>query len=993
LNLVASNLQLASLPEKDPSIAELRLVIESETGMPSELTDAIVQALRGADHLGSLLKIDAAVDEAIAKHESQLAIRLPPYNRDLFGDSIESQQVIDFDAMSTRRTLLAGLERFLNAHTGGVDLGLRMRGNQLATGVRFMRLIREVSYDIVVANPPYQGVGKLLDDAYIQRHYTLGKSDLYSAFLSRALQLVREGGVVAMLTMRNWMFLRQFFEFRQDILCRHFVRCIGDFDRGAFHEIPDELVSVVATIIERIRPDNDTTERKVRRTSVAVLPTPLEDRSRDSERTLRKQCATLVQRSVFKFDQQDFLALPQCPIMYWWSRSYLEHYQAATKLGELSDVRTGMATSNNTRFLRYWWEVPRDAIYVDHNFQTPNFPLNRRWVPYIKGAEDKQWFEPLCDVLYFGKGNEFTKIAGATIRNPSYYFRRGVAFSSGGNDFKARLHRYASVFDVKGQSVFPDCCESVVICLNSKETRTLVSELNPTVSFQVGDVQRTLVTNSPYQAAIIGVLSNAFDVHEGHRETSIEFRRPGGSPWRNAQLWAQEVVDLPKGKPAPEYIEVYDCESSIDHLSYAVGLAFGRFRDSTPSDELVNHPSQTLPYGVLYLDCTLDDSDLGDSLGHASTINLIRTWEEYGASLASRTSLRRWLAQEFFSSVHKDRYESHPIYLPVSSRNRNFVALVYIHTWNANTLRSLLAEHLQGSTLPRLDGELTDLRNARAEGIKGSDSRFLELQKWKAELDEFMELLKVCIEKGAPPTDDDCPKREADARYDPDLDDGVMINSAAIWPLLEPQWKDPKKWWRELAIASSKGNRDYDWSHLASRYFPKRVDDKCQKDPSLAVAHCCFWKYHPAKAWGWELRLQDEIAPDFRIEEASYRGDGGDVEHRAAYLRDNAIEAIASIEKEVHRRRKDAPGKFIQELTILEPGLWSTEPEACWDMETRIIKKQEFGFRLIAPDEAEARAKLIAETPQKETGRRRMLEGKGGSAAYLAGWEEAMENS
>ncbi len=39
------------------------------------------------------------------------------------------------------------------------------------------------------------------------------------------------------------------------------------------------------------------------------------------------------------------------------------------------------------------------------------------------------------------------------------------------------------------------------------------------------------------------------------------------------------------------------------------------------------------------------------------------------------------------------------------------------------------------------------------------------------------------------------------------------------------------------------------------------------KDPSLAVAHGCFWKYHPQKAYEWELRLQDEIAPDFKINE------------------------------------------------------------------------------------------------------------------------------
>jgi hypothetical protein len=173
------------------------------------------------------------------------------------------------------------------------------------------------------------------------------------------------------------------------------------------------------------------------------------------------------------------------------------------------------------------------------------------------------------------------------------------------------------------------------------------------------------------------------------------------------------------------------------------------------------------------------------------------------------------------------------------------------------------------------------------------------------------------------------------------------------------------------------------------RYWPTRVDDKCQTDPSLGVAHGCFWKYHPARAWAWELRLQDEIAPNFRIEEAPYSEDGGDTEHRAAYLRDNALEAIAATEKEVHRRRKDAEGKILRELTLLEPGLWSAEPEACWDMETRIIKKQEFGFRLIAPDEESARAKLLKSTPQKATGRNTLLQNRGGDAGYLIGWPGA----
>ena len=124
-----------------------------------------------------------------------------------------------------------------------------------------------------------------------------------------------------------------------------------------------------------------------------------------------------------------------------------------------------------------------------------------------------------------------------------------------------------------------------------------------------------------------------------------------------------------------------------------------------------------------------------------------------------------------------------------------------------------------------------------------------------------------------------------------------MINSAALWPLLEPQWKEPKKWWKELAGA--KGKKDYDWSHLAARYFPSRVDKKCQMDPSLGVAHGCFWKYHPQNAYKWELRLQDEIASDFTIDE-----EGSDVA-RTAFEKEFPEKVEELVEAERKRREKN----------------------------------------------------------------------------------------
>jgi hypothetical protein len=209
-----------------------------------------------------------------------------------------------------------------------------------------------------------------------------------------------------------------------------------------------------------------------------------------------------------------------------------------------------------------------------------------------------------------------------------------------------------------------------------------------------------------------------------------------------------------------------------------------------------------------------------------------------------------------------------------------------------------------------------------------------------------------------------CPARDTDARYAPDLDDGVMINSAALWPLLDPQWKDPKKWWRELATAA--GRKDYDWSHLAARYWPTRVDEKCKADASLGVAHGCFWRYHPARAWTWELRLQDEIDPGFHIDEAD-----SDT-HRAAYLCDHPAEALDAISKEVLRRRRKR--KALQpQLHTPEPGLWTNHPDLVWALEMRIAeKKLGHDFHLRAPDEPAARAVYEATHP-KDVARRRDL--------------------
>jgi hypothetical protein len=998
---------------------ELRREVERETGIPAALTDTLIQALSGADHLGSLLKIDAAVEEAIERHEAELNRRPPdqlhlalepeavgaaPVGAAPRRDSSEpaTARGAPADRDKAKADILERLETFLAHHTRGEDLGLRLHGEQLAAGVRFVRMLKEGAYHLVVGNPPYQGTSKMVDAREVQRHYPLGKADLYAAFLIRGLQLVRECGTSALLTMRNWMFIKQYADLRIWLLERLDLRALGDFDRGAFEEVLDEVVSVVVSVFRKVPPADEP--------SVALQPTPLDDRSRDSERTRRKRAATRLGQGHLTFFTRHIRGINGYPFVYWWTQDLLRLF-LGNPLGTVADstrVRQGLATGDDTRYLRYPWEVNRSSIWIAQPTACAVEIGGNRWVPYIKGAAGKTWLEPLDYIIEWHRSGLNKKLyfeffgskGGNGAPSESDYFRGGVVFSTIGSVFGGRLHRYASIFASTGCTVFSDAPQSVCSLFNSSLAQKLLEGFNPTIHFTNNDVERLPLIHDAESAQLFGDLDREFGTHEQHREPSVEFKHPGPSPWRHAQDWAQAAVDRPEGAPLPPYEPVFDPEPPTDHLSFALGITLGRFgakgegildpaaADRSPTlnngEGVLDHATGTTPTalaaGILFLDGTLDANDRHDGLGQPAADVLHAAWAEHGAAIDARSDLRTWLRLKFFKDVHKGMYENRPIHWPLSSERRTFVAWINIHRWDGRTLRVLLADHLNPA-LRRIEGELADLRAARngadRRAAQTAEKRYDRVLRARDELSDFIAAVEQCAERGAPPADPKSSARECDARYEPDLDDGVMINSAALWPLLEPQWKDPKKWWKELSSGS--GKKDYDWSHLAMRYWPTRVDAKCRQDPSLGVAHGCFWAYHPARAWAWELRLQDEIAPDFRIEEAPFfrengRGDGGHEAHRAAYLAGHPEEALAAIAKEALRRRRKQKAPQ-PELRILEPGLWTHHPAECWQLELDLdlIEKQGADFHLRAPDEPEARRAFEEANPKLVAERGAML--------------------
>ncbi|TGK45906.1 hypothetical protein [Leptospira bouyouniensis] len=222
-----------------------------------------------------------------------------------------------------------------------------------------------------------------------------------------------------------------------------------------------------------------------------------------------------------------------------------------------------------------------------------------------------------------------------------------------------------------------------------------------------------------------------------------------------------------------------------------------------------------------------------------------------------------WFFREKFFELHLSKYENRPIYFPLSSKRKNFVFYFNIHTWNSGTFSFILSDFLNPD-LKAMKARLVNLQdgkvNASASESKQIDKDIINLQRYVSELEEFRDTLEEINTTGIHSN-----KLEAKVSYFMDLDDGVMVNSSALYPLLEPQWKKPKEIWENILVP--KGKKDYDWSHLAMRYFPKRVLEKCKKDPSLAVAHSnygslqgrdLFKEFHPDASKKWEERNSED---------------------------------------------------------------------------------------------------------------------------------------
>ncbi len=850
MNLVSTAFDLDGLAPDDPALAALAQALPEARGDVAEA----VRALRHVGVRGSLMRFGANQAAPL-----------------LFGESDPSFSI----------------ERFVTNHTSANDLGVRFDGTQLAAGLRLRNLLVEGRYDVVVFNPPYLATSKIDLPAAALAEAFGDTPDLFAAFVQRAFELCKPTGLMAFVALSNWMFLSSFRDTRERMLAGH-ILLLADVGKGAFRRASKLIQSAMVVASPKHQPEGKSLAARVgSRDAISA--------SQTAEIADALKNAT----SYTLFDPSVFARIEGAPLLFWLDPGFMRRYGELPKIDGVADCQGGIATTNNERFLRAIWEVPAHLARAAAS-GTEDGPF----LPYLKGAEGREWIEPYRWVLR-------TEHAALELRVliPNVRIERasslGVAYTTIGHRFGTRLHTVTSVRDVSGASVFPETelvsAEALVCALNRTVVRDLASALNPTVNFQLGDVRRLPFDAVEGASEIVAALRGAFARHERASELSIDYLIPDSTTWESSQTWAQAAVDRPAGEPLPPANFAEAPPDPSRAVSHALGVALGRF---AAGGGIEAAHGRGLPDGILLL------GPESSALNHEACATLRSTWQESKGAIDSENDLASYLRKSFFAE-HRSMYEGRPIHLPLSSAKRAYVAYVCIHSFRSDTLSVLLAEHLMPEKR-RVEGELADLREARHEGrTKGAtERRFAEVQKLLEELEDFIAKVTEIAEKGPPAPDSKTTKREVDTRYVMDLDDGIIVNCAALWPLLEPQWKEPKKWWKELANAE--GKKEYDWSHLAARYFPARVKSKCHDDSSLAVAHKCFWELHPAKAYAWELRLQDEIRPDFTIDEPASD------EARAKFLNEHDREVREALVKELKRREKLSARKEDQDNPLFD---------------------------------------------------------------------------
>ena len=789
-----------------------------------------------------------------------------------FWDVLGDQIARSFDIFADEQTATGGDESYFVG--------------EASKGMRLLDIMRR-RYDCVFTNPPYMTRKNMLPPLsnFLEANYPEAKGDFYTAFIERCLTLTKDFGRFGLLTIHSFMFVSSYEKFREDISTRAAIESGCHLGPRSEFEISNPNAQGFVAITCR-KGSEDVRLFNADESWYGTWYRLMKAEGEEKRTLFEKQLAGQAE-GVYVYQQADFNSIPGSPWVYWITPGLRWLFVELPKLEDIAPPRHGMTTGDNSRFLRFWWEVGDKLVGFNYPTREEARECGKKWFPYMKGGGYQRWYGNQEYVLnFFLNGRELLDARddgtapGHRHDNPDFYFHHGVNYpriTSG--KFSSRITPKGFIFDVNGPSAFPANPLFVLGIMNSSFALYTLGQINPTVSFQVGDLARLPIPtqSSDQLESLVDRAISLARRDSAEDDTTFDFIAP---PWYGTlddtlteiflrddaladvekaideevyRLYGisdqdRKAIESELAQPVAEgedtakdagtdYID--DEELARRWISYAVGIVMGRFQPDISGALGQGRFSQPVAAELR----SLTDSDGVATLmdGHQDDL-AHKVWQalrialgEEGASEVveaalngssqPETLLRRYLVKDFYKR-HLQQYRKRPVYWLLQSKDRAFSAYVFHERATKDTLPLILGNRYVGGKINYIETRIEEIRDdmKTAQGKKKKDlEKVLEIRE-KSLLDvvSFAATIKKVLESKN--------ERGETVGWTPEIDDGVILNLAPLRELM-PSWKEPEKFWRELEEGK------YDWSYTAMRYWPDRVLEKCKKNKSYAIAH------------------------------------------------------------------------------------------------------------------------------------------------------------
>ena len=427
--------------------------------------------------------------EYIADGDSKIASDLRSISDDLTNareyGSIINVQPVDFNGLIERIGIIAESD----------ELNLIAIENKRIVCEKILPLVKQAQalsqkYDVVCTNPPYMGgsgMNSVLSE-YVKRCYSEAKSDLFAALIIKCLEFTKQNGYSSLVTMQSWMFLSSFEEMRTKLLTLNTLTTLMHMENMVMGIAFGTAVSVF------------------RKGAVkGYKGTYNQIKLADIENAKPKSFPVAGNRFA-QVSSDNFSKIPGMPVAYWVSEKFIKAFEKGKCLGVVCEARKGLATSDNNRFLKLWFEVAANNICFSCSSNEESRELNFKWYPHNKGGEFRRWYGNNEYVInWYHDGFEirnFRDEKGKLLSRPqntNYNFKNSLTWSKiTSGTFSARYCAGGFLFDDAAAICYSNDkarLKYVLGFLNSSIAQYMLDILNPTLNKQISDMSNLVILN------------------------------------------------------------------------------------------------------------------------------------------------------------------------------------------------------------------------------------------------------------------------------------------------------------------------------------------------------------------------------------------------------------------------------------------------------------------------------------------------------------------